>query len=159
MLGAPGTCATVTGTPTLAPPTATVMVALPFATAVTIGRAPPLTEATEGADDVTVGAAPGMTVPFWSRTVTVNDSVAPTASKERLDTDAVIVVATSGGVESLPHPAPAPSRTSAVARTASRAAKHAESRETEERARGERFIRGAKVDDSGMIPSGPTPGK
>jgi hypothetical protein len=120
LTGAIATCATVTGTLALARPAVTEMVALPFATATTVAFAPPLTEATAGEDDVTVGVALGIAAPFWSYTVTLNDCVAPSASSVMLDTDAVSVVATGGGVESLPHPAPR--STSTTARRANRAA-------------------------------------
>jgi hypothetical protein len=145
LIGATGTCETVTGTAALARPTVTLMVAFPFATAVTVGVALPLTVATVGADDVTLGTAFGIAAPFWSRTVTEKDAVAPTASNERLETDAVSVVATSGGVESLPHAMPALARTSAATHTTRRAERRVPARRGDACGRDGRFMQGAKV--------------
>src|SRR5512140_165619 len=120
LLGAWGTCATVTTTLALALPELTEITAVPFDTAVTTTLAPPETEATAGADDDTDGVAVVIVAPFWSRTTTVNCCVARIASSVMLETEAAMLVATSGGVESLPQLAP--SAAAAATRITRRAA-------------------------------------
>ena len=79
----------------LAEPDVAVIVAVPFATAVT--RPDDETVATDEFDVAHVTDAPDIVAPFWSLTVAVSCCVTPTDEKDRLVTDSVIEVATGVG--------------------------------------------------------------
>jgi len=78
-----------------ADPDVAVMVAVPFATAVT--RPDEDTVATEADDELHVTLAPLIVAPFWSLTVAVSWDVSPSEAKLRLVADSVIEVATGAG--------------------------------------------------------------
>jgi len=99
---------TVTVAVALNEPDVAVIVAVPFATAVT--RPLEDTVATDAADELHDTLAPLIVAPFWSLTVADNCCVAPKDEKLRLVVDRVIDVATGtagvGGLVGVVPPSP-----------------------------------------------------
>ena len=89
-----GIC-TVTEAVALVEPDIAVIVAIPFATAVT--RPVEDTVATDALDELHVTLAPLIVAPFWSLTVAEICCVSPKDERLRFVTDSVIEVATGAG--------------------------------------------------------------
>jgi hypothetical protein len=105
-----GTCATVTDTVALALPAEAVIVALPLPAEVTNPKS--LTVATDVAFDDQPTVWLDMMLPFWSLTVAVSWSVAPTATNEMEVSFSSIVVGT--GVGAVPPSLQAQTRAAAA---------------------------------------------